>query len=121
MKFFLSGTLRNAVSEFYLPIFVKASGMTRQLFLEIDIVKLCLFHGNQPDQDPIAQYLPTCAPGSPYWPLNASYFRNIAKVCAYYGKKSSKHNVATFIEQGKGERSELNCGLKKKCILKEQR
>ncbi|XP_075254155.1 phosphoinositide 3-kinase regulatory subunit 4-like isoform X3 [Convolutriloba macropyga] len=93
-------TLRNAVSEFYLPIFVKASGMTRQLFLEIDIVKLCLFHGNQPDQDPIAQYLPTCAPGSPYWPLNASYFRNIAKVCAYYGKKSSKHNVATFIEQG---------------------
>ena len=97
---FPSGTLRNAVTEFYLPIFVRASGMTKQIFLESDLVKLACFHKNQPDQDPLAQYLPTCASVATYWPLNESYFRNIISVCAYYGERSARHNVLTFIEQG---------------------
>ena len=61
------------------------------------MVKLCAFHGNQPDQDPLAQYLPTCASVAAYWPLNESYFKNIVKMCAYYGDKATKHNALTFI------------------------
>ena len=94
------GCLRSTIGEFYLPLFSKATGVTKQLILESDLIKLCAFHANQPENDPLAQYLPTCASAANYWQLNESYFRNIVKVCAYCGEAFALANVFPFIEQG---------------------
>ena len=89
-----------------MPLFSKATGVTKQLILESDLIKLCAFHENQPESDPLEQYLPTCASAANYWQLNESYFRNIVKVCAYSGDGFTK-DMLPFIDQGLHNSEEL--------------